>query len=126
MKPDVNPDHNPFAALLAKLSGVAKPPMRARQAWQQFMHERNDDVIAPAVAAAWAEKQAAGLDPKDKNDMSFRADIARSLFKELSPAEQKTFAANAKMDKDAATAAYKEAVERALSIDNRSPAQRQL
>lgn len=126
MKPDVNPDHNPFAALLAKLSGVTKPPQRARQGWQQFMHECNEDVIAPAIATAWAAKLAAGLEENDRNDMSYRADIARDLFNNLSATEKVHYHANAKRDKEGAVVAYKDAVQRALSTDNRSPAQRQL
>ncbi|KAF7969170.1 hypothetical protein HWV62_28178 [Athelia sp. TMB] len=126
LKTDSNPEKNPFAALLAKLSGVTNPPQRARQGWQQFMHERNDDAVGPAVAALWAEKQARGLTPEDKNNMAYRAEIARDLFKKLSSSEQATYAANAKRDKEAAVKKYKKDVEEALSKTNRSPAQRQL
>lgn len=126
MKPDTNPEQNPFAALLAKLSGISKPPVRARQGWQQYMHEHNDDVIAPAVAAAWAAKQAVGLTPKDRNDMSYRADIARELFNNLPHTEKISYQDTAKKDKDASIEVYKAAVERALSSNNRSPAQRQM
>lgn len=126
MRPDTNPDQYPFAALLAKLSGVAKPPQRARQGWQQFMHKHNDDVIAPAVTAAWAKKQAAGLNQTDRNDMSYRADITRTLFNNLSPAEKAVYLANAKKDKEATSVAYTESVQHALSTNNRSPAQRQV
>ncbi|KAF7966208.1 hypothetical protein HWV62_39670 [Athelia sp. TMB] len=125
MSPDTNPEQNPFAALLAQLSGIAKPPQRARQGWQQFMHERNDDVVGPAVNAAWQAKQAEGLRSSDKNNMSYRADIARTIYNNLSSDEQAMYMNNARKDKDAAIAAYKLAVERALCKDNRSPAQRQ-
>lgn len=118
MKPDTHPDQNPFAALLAKLSGISKPPIRARQGWQQYMHERNDDVIAPAVSAAWAIKQAEGLTQQDENNMSYRTDIAHELFNKLPAAEKLYYQDAVKKDKDAQAEAYKAAVERALSTNN--------
>ncbi|KAF7975994.1 hypothetical protein HWV62_8158 [Athelia sp. TMB] len=124
-KTNMDPEHNPFAALLTQLTGLAKPPQRARQGWQQFMHERNDDVIGPAVSAAWQKKIADGLEDEDANNVSFRAEIARKLFKELSVEEQAVYMDNAKKAKEVAMADYKQAVARALSKESRSPALRQ-
>ncbi|KAJ7511247.1 hypothetical protein B0H11DRAFT_1899713 [Mycena galericulata] len=44
---------DPWAVLLAKLAGITVPP-KARQAYQQYMHEKYDDEIAPVVAREWA------------------------------------------------------------------------
>ncbi|KAJ6455657.1 hypothetical protein C8R47DRAFT_1082673, partial [Mycena vitilis] len=44
---------DPWAILLAKLAGINSPP-KARQAFQQYMHESYDEEIAPAVQARWA------------------------------------------------------------------------
>ncbi|KAJ7881950.1 hypothetical protein B0H13DRAFT_2344883 [Mycena leptocephala] len=49
----LDPSKNPFAVLLAKLSGVTAPP-KARQAYQQFMHESYAEKIAPVVAERWS------------------------------------------------------------------------
>lgn len=138
-------EKNPYAALLAKLSGVSPPPIRARQGWQQMMHERKD-LINPAVSAEWArreetkkeiedtsrgnmaplsiEQEAAGAKAA-KNHVGFRAEVARSMFTALTKEEQKEYINAAKRDKEKATAAYQVAVESALS-SNRSPENRQL
>ncbi|KAF7965391.1 hypothetical protein HWV62_44065 [Athelia sp. TMB] len=124
MKADTNPDQNPYSALLLKLSGLSKAPQRARQGWQQFMHEHMD-LITPAATAAWEAKCVAGLVNNEKNNVSHRAEIARKLFNELPIKEQELYTKNAKKAKDEALAAWKQAAERALT-DNRSPSQRQL
>lgn len=71
------------------------------------MKERYPDVIAPAVASAWAERVRRGLQKKDKNDAAFRADVARVAFNGLSKDEQKGLIANAKRDKEAMVADHK-------------------
>ncbi|KAF7968024.1 hypothetical protein HWV62_32154 [Athelia sp. TMB] len=108
---DMDIEKNPYAVLLSKLSGIQPPPIRARQGWQQLMHESNEELVVPAIAAAWAEKVKAGLKPKDKNNAAFRAEVARKLFKDLPKTEQARLQASAKKDKDAALAAYQNAME---------------
>lgn len=84
------------------------------------MHERKE-LVSAAVSEAWEKR---GGD-KLRNDVSFRADVARNLFKALTKEEQKQYADSSKRDKEAAVAAYKVAVENSLS-NNRSPENRQL
>lgn len=120
----MNVDKNPYTVLLAKLSGIPPAPIRARQGWQQLMKERYTDVIAPAVAAAWDEKVKKGLNPKDKNDAAFRADVARAAFGKLPKDEQNELLANAKGDKDAAVTAYKKALAD-IHTGSRTPEKRQ-
>lgn len=102
---------NPYAVLLSQLSGVSPAPARARQGWQQLMKENYPDVIAPAVAAAWAVRVEQGLQKTDRNDAAFRADVARGAFNTLSKDRQKELLANAKRDKEEMVATYKQALE---------------
>ncbi|KAJ7784200.1 hypothetical protein B0H16DRAFT_1446458 [Mycena metata] len=95
---NLDPTKDPFAVLLAKLSGVTAPP-KARQAFQQFMHESYTEQIAPVVADQWAAKRAD--DPGNPDftkapKAGFRAQVARELFGDLSAAEQQAIAARAK------------------------------
>lgn len=115
---------NPYAVLLAQLSGVPPPPIRARQGWQQLMKQHYPDMIAPAVAAAWDERVKVGLNSNDKNDAGFRADVARAVFNKLPKDEQKEFLANAKRDKERAVATYKQALEE-CQAGSRKPEKRQ-
>jgi hypothetical protein len=46
---------DPFAVLLAKLSGLSAPP-KTQQAFQQYMHECYNNSIAPFVAEQWIEE----------------------------------------------------------------------
>lgn len=104
-------EKNPYAILLAQLSGIPPAPVRARQGWQQLMHEKYPDVIAPAVEAAWDLWVKDGLKPNDKKNAAFRAEVARDVFKKLPKVEQNVFQTNAQQDKQAAVAAYKLALE---------------
>ncbi|KAJ7481675.1 hypothetical protein FB451DRAFT_1394307 [Mycena latifolia] len=82
----------PYAVLLAKLSGVTTPP-KARQGYQQFMHEAYATVIAPVVEARW-NAQAVGEDGEvtaKKPNAPFRGKIARELFAEMSDKEQTAY-----------------------------------
>lgn len=115
---------NPYAVLLGQLSGIPPAPIRARQGWQQLMHERYPDVIAPAVTAAWDEQVKNGLKTNDKNNAAFRAEIARTVFNKLPPQEQKVFHTNAQDDKKAAVAAYKMALDQNHQ-GSRTPEKRQ-
>lgn len=119
----MDPIKNPYAALLAKLSGVKPPPIRARQGWQQMMHERYKEDVAPAVEAAWAEKLAAGLSPTDKNNAPFHGEITRKLFAGLSTEKKDGYERAAKLDKERGAAAYKEAVNEGFA--SKSPEKRQ-
>lgn len=134
----MNPEKNPYAALLAKLSGVMPPPVRARQGWQQLMHERKD-LVGPAVSEAWERRKGtkgedteqADVEQADaggkeaKNDVGFRADVVRKLFKALPMEEQRHYADAARRDKEKALSDYKAALTNSLS-SNRSPENRQL
>lgn len=133
---EMNPEKNPYTALLAKLSGVVPPPIRARQGWQQLMHKRMD-LVTPAVSAAWSETDKAkegmqeNIEQGDaggkapRNNVGFRAEVVCKLFQALPKHEQQQFTDSAKRDKEKAVSDYKEAVERSLS-SNRSPEARQL
>ncbi|KAK6969474.1 hypothetical protein R3P38DRAFT_2814299 [Favolaschia claudopus] len=57
----LDPLKDPFAILLAKLSGLTAPP-KARQAYQQFMREDFTEKIAPVVAEEWAKQLASAAD----------------------------------------------------------------
>lgn len=115
---------NPYAVLLAKLSGVQPAPVRARQGWQQLMHERYPDIIAPAVAAAWDERVKKGLGTKDRNNAVFRAEVARAVFNNLPQEEQKQFHDSAQKDKQAAVDVYKLALQE-NEAGNHKPEKRQ-
>ncbi|KAJ7702595.1 hypothetical protein B0H16DRAFT_1748211 [Mycena metata] len=80
---------DPWAILLAKLAGVTAPP-KARQAFQQYMHESYEADIAPAVRARWDASLVddSGNARQSKGpDAPFRAKVARELFSELSDEE---------------------------------------
>jgi hypothetical protein len=104
----LDPTKDPFAILLAKLSGLSAPP-KARQGFQQFMREKYDDSIAPAVAAKWEEERnkASTITERTKEPKAgFRAQVARDLFAELPVDEQKVFGDRAKKEAQEAKAAY--------------------
>ncbi|KAJ7082834.1 hypothetical protein C8R43DRAFT_1142779, partial [Mycena crocata] len=107
----LDPTKNPFAVLLSKLSGLTAPP-KARQAYQQFMHD-SWDKIAPEVAKRWQEQQdleggKQGKSPK----MGFTSAVSRELFNALSAGERQDLAATAKKEAAEAKAAYKASMER--------------
>ncbi|KAJ7433177.1 hypothetical protein B0H11DRAFT_1939761 [Mycena galericulata] len=103
---------DPWAVLLAKLSGVKSPP-KARQAYQQFMHERYKDTIEPIVTKEWAQSTGNGSSvPTEKDPKAdFRAEVARRLFAEL-PADVKLqYATRAKEEAAERRANFKKALE---------------
>ncbi|KAJ7301534.1 hypothetical protein DFH08DRAFT_978695, partial [Mycena albidolilacea] len=103
----LDPTKDPFAVLLAKLSGLSAP-LKARQAFQQFMREKYDDSIAPVVAAQWEEERnkASAITERTKEPKAgFRAQVARDLFAELPADEQKMFGDRAKKEAQEAKAA---------------------
>ncbi|KAJ7766820.1 hypothetical protein B0H16DRAFT_1453834 [Mycena metata] len=99
---------DPWAVFLAKLAGVTSPP-KARQAFQQYMHESYEAEIAPAVRARW---DASILDDSGNTrqakapDAPFRAKVARELFSELSDEEQEGLRQRAKAEAQEARETY--------------------
>ncbi|KIM81006.1 hypothetical protein PILCRDRAFT_9052 [Piloderma croceum F 1598] len=47
--PHMDPEKNPWMALLVKLSGTQRPPVKAHQPFQQFMHECYASAIKPLI-----------------------------------------------------------------------------
>ncbi|KAJ6450342.1 hypothetical protein C8R47DRAFT_1230303 [Mycena vitilis] len=107
----LDPLKNPWAILVAQLSGVTSPP-KARQAYQQFMHEAYDEVIAPAVASEWAAKASEGGNIQTSKSPTgpFRALVSRQLFGKLSASERAGYAARAKEVAAEARAKYESAM----------------
>ncbi|KAJ7883966.1 hypothetical protein B0H13DRAFT_2343915 [Mycena leptocephala] len=94
----LDPTKDPYAVLLAKLSGVQNPP-KARQAYQQFMREAYSEKIAPVVAERWAEQLEENPGDPDRTKepkAGFRAKVAREVFATLSTNEQQQLGARAK------------------------------
>ncbi|KAK6993081.1 hypothetical protein R3P38DRAFT_3224091 [Favolaschia claudopus] len=122
-----DPLKDPYAVLLAKLSGVTVPP-KARQAYQQFMRESYTEKIAPRVAEEWqrvltGDRHASDSDRKSKEPKAgFRAQIAREVFAELSDDERKAYGDRAKAEAAAAKGEYTAALKNPPS---QAPADRQ-
>ncbi|KAJ7138679.1 hypothetical protein C8R43DRAFT_1131860 [Mycena crocata] len=116
---------DPWAILLAKLAGINSPP-KARQAFQQYMHESYDADIGPAVMARWAathvEEDGGELQSKKGPDAPFRAQVARELFNELPVEEQDGLCARARDEAKEAREQYIKAMKGGPSKD---PADRQ-
>lgn len=98
---------DPWSIYLAKLAGINSPP-KARQAFQQFMHESYETEIAPVVQARWkaSEQDSGELTGKKGPNAPFRAKVARDLFSELPDSEQDALRKRAKDDAQAAREAY--------------------
>ncbi|KAJ7684876.1 hypothetical protein DFH06DRAFT_1313254 [Mycena polygramma] len=107
----LDPLKDPWAILVALLSGVKRPP-KVRQAYQQFMHEAYDDVIAPEVEAKWEQKASDGsnLQTSKTPNGPFRLLVARELFGKLSEAERAGYAERAKAEATEAREAYEAAM----------------
>ncbi|KAJ6557483.1 hypothetical protein B0H19DRAFT_1261106 [Mycena capillaripes] len=109
----VDPTKNPFAVLLAKLSGVTTPP-KARQAYQQFMRESYAEKIAPVVADRWAsarnEDSGGASDRTKEPKAGFRAQVARDVFAALPKSEQKALSERAKANAAQAKEDYAKAL----------------
>ncbi|KAK6991947.1 hypothetical protein R3P38DRAFT_2803347 [Favolaschia claudopus] len=95
---DIDPRKDPYAVLLANLSGVTAPP-KALQAYQQFMRESYDDKIAPVVAERWEEEK------KDKIRLAERSKEPKAGFR-AEVARQKTIGGRAKEQAAEAKEAY--------------------
>ncbi|KAJ7939406.1 hypothetical protein B0H13DRAFT_2300677 [Mycena leptocephala] len=119
-----DPTKDPYAVLLAKLSGLQSPP-KARQAYQQFMHESYAEKIAPIVAERWAKKledDAGNPDRTKEPKAGFRAQVAREVFAELPKSEQDNIAGRAKDEAATRRKAYQDALKTPAS---KAPSERQ-
>ncbi|KAJ7669900.1 hypothetical protein DFH06DRAFT_1125309 [Mycena polygramma] len=104
----LDPTKDPYAVLLAKLSGLSSPP-KARQAFQQFMHESYAEKIAPVVLEKWtADREASGPASERTKEpkAGFRAQVAREVFGALPLEEQKALGERAKAEAKEAKDAY--------------------
>ncbi|KAJ7149519.1 hypothetical protein C8R43DRAFT_1128513 [Mycena crocata] len=104
-----------------------KDSPKARQAFQQYMHESYESEISPTVSARWAAErtnidgQGAGATQK-KPDAPFRARVARELFSGLEESEQIAFKERAQAEAQMAREAYNKAMK---SGPSKEPAARQ-
>ncbi|KAJ6463642.1 hypothetical protein C8R47DRAFT_1225134 [Mycena vitilis] len=99
---------DPWAILLSKLAGINSPP-KARQAFQQYMHESYEAEITPAVQARWRAScvDDDGVTLRKKGpDAPFRARVARELYGELSAEDQAALRRRAQDDAKEARDAY--------------------
>jgi hypothetical protein len=91
---------DPWGVLLAKLAGINSPP-KARQAFQQYMHESYEKDIAPVVGTRWTsscvEDDGTTL-RKGSPNAPFRAKVAREMFNELAAEEQAALRRRAQED----------------------------
>ncbi|KAJ7858144.1 hypothetical protein B0H14DRAFT_3636093 [Mycena olivaceomarginata] len=80
--------NSPYGPLLAKLSGLVKPP-KARQAYQQYMSEKTEE-IGTEVNESWKlhSVNSDGSANTKAPNASFRSQVARRLFEALSPEEK--------------------------------------
>ncbi|KAJ6468697.1 hypothetical protein C8R47DRAFT_1078276 [Mycena vitilis] len=104
----LDPAKDPYAVLLAKLSGLSSPP-KARQAFQQFMHESYAEKIAPVVLEKWtADREASGPASERTKEpkAGFRAQVAREVFSALPLEEQKALGERAKAEAKEAKDTY--------------------
>ncbi|KAK7053866.1 hypothetical protein R3P38DRAFT_2369119, partial [Favolaschia claudopus] len=91
---------DPWGILLSKLAGIKSPP-KARQGFQQYMHESYDAEIKPVVEARWKARlvEEDGVDSLKTGkapNAPFRAQVAREMFKELGDDERDALAQRAK------------------------------
>ena len=98
LKPLMDPEKNPYAALLTKLSRIEPPWKKAHQGFQQYMHECLNE-LQPKFDDAWNAKKEAGLQPNDQTNVNFCATIARQEFNKLSAAQRKQYEANTQAEK---------------------------
>ncbi|KAJ7818906.1 hypothetical protein B0H14DRAFT_3473476 [Mycena olivaceomarginata] len=85
----LDPLKDPYAHIVAKLSGLQAPP-KARQAYQQFMHESYEQLCAPVIEKKRAEKVRTNPALRNKKPkVGFSATIARQIFEKLPEEERK-------------------------------------
>ncbi|KAJ7807047.1 hypothetical protein B0H13DRAFT_2386674 [Mycena leptocephala] len=109
LRPKLDPRKDPWAILLAKLSGFKNPP-KAQQAYEQYMREAYQTEIAPVVAKRWAEQASEGSNMQTAKEPGggFRAQIARELFAALPESEREGYQERAKEEAAQARAKYDE------------------
>ncbi|KAJ8473470.1 hypothetical protein ONZ45_g16283 [Pleurotus djamor] len=91
----LDPEKNPFAKLLSKLTGLSTPP-KARQAYQEYQHSQSDALKA-IYKEEWDRLVEEGKVAADeKATGAFRAKVARKEFSKLPKEEQDAYAAQAK------------------------------
>ncbi|KAJ7087733.1 hypothetical protein C8R43DRAFT_1142320, partial [Mycena crocata] len=100
----LDPTKDPYAVLLAKLSGLSAPP-KARQAFQQMMHESYATRVAPVVAERW-EQERGGESSNKAPKVGFASKVAREVFAALPKVERDEFGQKAKEESQEAKAAY--------------------
>ncbi|KAK7016973.1 hypothetical protein R3P38DRAFT_2541696, partial [Favolaschia claudopus] len=117
---------DPWGLLLAKLSGIKSPP-KARQGFQQYMHEAYDTEIRPVVEARWKAElvEADGVTLKTGKgpNAPFRAQVARELYQELSDEEREGLMKRAK---DEAAAQREEYLQKMKGPPSKTPKDRQI
>ncbi|KAK6985136.1 hypothetical protein R3P38DRAFT_3230796 [Favolaschia claudopus] len=105
---NLDPRQDPYAVLMANLSGVTSPP-KALQAYQQFMRESYEEKVAPVVAQRWAQERVESSKVSERTKepkAGFRAEVARQVFAQLSDDERKAIGDRAKQEAAEAKAAY--------------------
>ncbi|KAK7050131.1 hypothetical protein R3P38DRAFT_3173191 [Favolaschia claudopus] len=119
-----NPLKDPWALYLAKLSGILTA-RKARQGYQQYMHESYSTDIDPVVQARWKAKFTdEDAPPTTKGiDANFRATVARELFKELPEEEQEAIRQRAR---DEAQKEKEEYIKKMKDGPSKAPADRQV
>jgi hypothetical protein len=122
----ISSEKDPWAILLAKLSGVTSPP-KARQGYQQYMREQYTNPgsdLEKEVKARWAATPAAGSSVATAKEPNapFRAEVARDLFAQLPDSDRNQYSARAKAEAVAAQAAYNKALN---GTPGKSPEDRQ-
>ncbi|KAJ7115655.1 hypothetical protein C8R43DRAFT_961081 [Mycena crocata] len=120
----LDPTKDPYAVLLAKLSGLSAPP-KARQAFQQWMRETPKEEFEPIVQERWEKEQADGgvVGSRTKTPkVGFRAGVGRSLFNALPASEQKDIGVRATKE---ATEAKEEYVKALKNPPSTKPEDRQ-
>ncbi|KAJ7025313.1 hypothetical protein C8F04DRAFT_1191583 [Mycena alexandri] len=118
-----DPRKDPWTLLLNQLSGLKTPP-KARQAYQQFMHEVYETDVAPVVAQRWLTLSSEGsnMQTQKKPTAAFRAEVARTLFAALPEDERNGYAERAKEEALAARKKYDAALK---APPSKSPEDRQ-
>ncbi|KAJ7635974.1 hypothetical protein DFH06DRAFT_1336124 [Mycena polygramma] len=121
--PKIDGRQDAWSVLLAKLASVTAPP-KARQAFQQYMHEAYATDIAPVVAQRWAGQQEEGSNVQTQKSPTgaFCAAIARECFAALPQSVREDYAKRAKQVAIDARAKYDEEFNK---VPSRTPEARQ-
>lgn len=118
----MDPRKNPYAMLLAKLSGITSPP-KARQAVQQYSHENYQSWLKEEATSRWETEQRSGRVPANKAMTSaFRASVTREHFNALDIEERTVLGERAKEEAAKAKVEYEKALKNPPS---KSPESRQ-